>query len=49
VDGAWREYNSALGSPRVVTFEGARAARDAQLSERVEEVQSSYSSVDCDR
>lgn len=49
VDSAWRDYNSALGSPRVVAFEGARAARDVQLSERVQEVKSSYSSLDCDR
>jgi len=49
VDNAWRAYNGALGSPRVVTFEGARAARDAQLSERVHEVEASYADVDCDR
>ena len=49
VDGAWKAYNGALGSPRVVTFEGARAARDVQLSERVQEVKDSYAGLDCDR
>lgn len=49
VDDSWKAYNGALGSPRVVAFEGARAARDVQLSERFQEVQSSYSSLDCDR
>jgi hypothetical protein len=49
VNSAWKSYNGALGSPRVVTFEGARAARDVQLSERVREVEASYSDLDCDR
>jgi hypothetical protein len=49
VDDAWSAYNSTLGSPRVVTFEGARAARDVQLSERFGEVQGNYSDLDCGR
>ncbi len=45
---AWNAYNQALGSPRIVRFEGARAARDVRLSERVVEVERNFETVDCD-